>query len=159
MDSHGITPMTRPWAEKISTWHYAGAYALYSFDGSAESVEELLEGGYFAWVNGAGEPEGYFCFGTPAQIPTQEPDVYREGYLDIGLGLAPELCGQGLGGGFLAEGLAFAREQFRPKALRLTVASFNKRAIAVYARAGFAPLQEVTHRRSGMAFTVMVREE
>ena len=79
------------------------------------------------------------------------------GPLDIGLGMAPELCGTGQGGAFLEEGLKFARERFGARDLRLTVASFNKRAIRVYQRAGFAAVREAAHKRSGMAFTVMAR--
>jgi len=158
MASHSIEWMARPWAEEIASWRYAGEYELYSFDGSEACIAELLEDGYFAWLDEAGRLEGYFCFGPPARIPTREPDVYSEGFLDVGLGLAPDLCGQGLGGGFLAEGIRFARERFGAKRLRLTVGGFNERAIRVYTRSGFVPLREVAHRASGMVFTVMVRE-
>lgn len=155
MFSHTIEPMSRPWAEAISAWRYGEEYEMYSMDGSEEIVRELLEGGYYAWLNEEGRPEGYFCFGPPAQIPTREEGVYPAGPLDIGLGMAPELCGMGQGGAFLEEGLKFARDRFGARDLRLTVASFNKRAIRVYQRAGFAAVREVTHRGSGMAFTVM----
>ena len=157
MSCHTIEPMRRLWAEAISAWRYGGEYEMYSFDGSEECVQELLEGGYFVWLDAGGRPEGYFCFGTPAQIPTREEGVYPVGALDVGLGMAPALCGRGQGGAFFAEGLAFARERFGERDLRLTVASFNQRAIRVYRRAGFAAVREVTHRGSGMAFTLMTR--
>ena len=157
MTSHAIEPMRRPWAEAVSVWLYGGAYEMYSMDGSEACVQELLDGGYYAWLNKEGRPEGYFCFGPPAQIPTREEGVYPAGPLDIGLGMAPELCGTGQGGAFLEDGLKFARERFGARDLRLTVASFNKRAIRVYQRAGFAAVREAAHKRSGMAFTVMAR--
>ena len=157
MSCHTIEPMERPWAEAISVWEYGGEYEMYSADGSEACVQELLDGGCYAWLNEAGRPEGYFCYGPPARIPTREEGVYPPGPLDIGLGMAPELCGRGLGGAFFAEGLAFARERLGAGELRLSVASFNRRAIRVYERAGFAAVREVTHRKSGMAFTVMLR--
>ena len=97
MTSHAIEPMRRPWAEAVSVWRYGGAYEMYSMDGSEACVQELLDGGYYAWLNKEGRPEGYFCFGPPAQIPTREEGVYPAGPLDIGLGMAPELCGTGKG--------------------------------------------------------------
>ena len=69
--------------------------------------------------------------------------------LEIGLGLHPELTGQGLGNGFLEAGLEYARRRFTPKQFTLSVASFNRRAITVYERAGFAPFRIFTHWTNG----------
>ena len=57
--------------------------------------------------------------------------------LDYGLGLRPDLVGQGLGLEFFTAGLAFARERYRPRRVLLHVATFNQRARRVYERAGF----------------------
>ena len=56
--------------------------------------------------------------------------------LDYGLGLRPDLTGQGLGLEFFLAGLAFAHERYRPERVRLHVAAFNERARRVYERAG-----------------------
>ncbi len=40
-------------------------------------------------------------------------------------------------------GLAFARQQFAPRAFRLFVMTFNERAIRVYERAGFERVRVV----------------
>ena len=67
--------------------------------------------------------------------------IYNEPYtmysIDIGLGIKPNLCSKGLGFNFLCEGINFAKNKLLAKSIRLTVASFNKRAIKVYKRAGF----------------------
>jgi RimJ/RimL family protein N-acetyltransferase len=57
--------------------------------------------------------------------------------LDYGLGLRPDLTGQGLGLEFFLAGLGFAHERYRPEQVFLHVAAFNERARRVYERAGF----------------------
>jgi [ribosomal protein S18]-alanine N-acetyltransferase len=55
--------------------------------------------------------------------------------------MRPDLTGRGLGEEFVHAGLRFARETYSPPAFRLTVASFNRRAISVYERAGFETVE------------------
>jgi ribosomal-protein-alanine N-acetyltransferase len=65
--------------------------------------------------------------------------------MGLGLGLHPEWTGQGFGKSFLEAGLEYARRRFAPMQFTLSVASFNRRAITVYERAGFAPVRVFTH--------------
>jgi [ribosomal protein S18]-alanine N-acetyltransferase len=67
----------------------------------------------------------------------------------IGLGLRPDLTGRGLGLPFVEAGMAFAREQFGPSRFRLSIATFNERAIRVYERAGFVPLRTFDYETNG----------
>lgn len=57
--------------------------------------------------------------------------------VDIGLGIKPELTGNGLGQAFLLEILDYIRKNISVKTVRLGVASFNERAKKVYEKAGF----------------------
>jgi len=150
-----FTPMTPRSAREISRWTYPAPYDLYSFDGSAEVLEELLNGDYYQSLAG-GRLTGYACFGPSARIPTAEPETYGGDALDVGLGLSPGLCGQGRGLPFLTGALAFASEAFRPSQFRLAVAAFNRRAIRVYERAGFREQARVHHARSGAEFLLML---
>ena len=71
--------------------------------------------------------------------------------------MTPDLVGKRLGLGFVLAGLEFAEERFAPSGFRLTVATFNERAIRVYERAGFRR-KETFSSDKGDSFLVMVRE-
>ena len=134
-----LSPITRADAQAISRWSYDGPYAVY--DGNPTSVVALLEPRYLyhSVHDELGELVGYFCFGEDARVSAgRTSGLYdREDALDVGLGMRPDLTGRGLGEEFVRAGLQFADETFSPPAFRLTVATFNKRAISVYERAGF----------------------
>jgi ribosomal-protein-alanine N-acetyltransferase len=124
-------PMDDDFARAIAAWHYDGVYAFYDADQDLEDLHELLDpqgraDRYYAVVDEYGELVGFFSFNQ---------DV--NGDVTLGLGLRPDLTGKGLGQAFLASGLAFAKEKFSPETFRLSVATFNRRAIRVYERAGF----------------------
>lgn len=142
-----LRPITRADAEKISGWRYPEPYSTY--DGNPSSVPGLLDPryNYHAVFDGAEELIGYFCFGADATIPEgRKRGLYGDDALDVGLGMRPDLTGRGLGLEFVRIGLRFAGEKFSPPTFRLTVAAFNRRAVAVYERAGFNPVQEFGDR-------------
>ncbi|WP_231710683.1 hypothetical protein [Gracilibacillus suaedae] len=44
---------------------------------------------------------GFFCIGKPAQVPAGfKVGAYQEGFVDIGIGMKPELTGRGNGSSF-----------------------------------------------------------
>ena len=135
--------MSQEDAEAIAKWHYAEPYSFYDWSADVDDVRELLDPSlrgeaYWAVQDDAGELVGHFSF---------KPRGERT--LEIGLGLRPDLTGRGLGGAFLAAGLAFARERFVPELFVLAVATFNERAIKVYERAGFAHVRVYMHSTGG----------
>jgi len=134
-----IRKMTKRQAEDISTWKYDKPYSIYDMDGSKEILDELLDGSYYAVTNEKDELIGYFCFGDAAQVPggKQCGAYLGDDAIDIGLGMRPDLTGKGMGLKFLYKGLKFAKEIFSSTHIRLTVATFNKRAIKVYEKLGF----------------------
>ena len=93
---------------------------------------------YFSVRDEKGELAGFFGFKRPASDT-----------VEIGLGLHPELTGRGLGASFLAAGLDYARSRFAPARFVLSVATFNRRAITVYERAGFAAIRVYMHSTNG----------
>lgn len=150
-----IEPMTLNYANIVSQWIYPAPYSIYSFKKDDETISELMNSEYFICKDMQNNIIGYFCFGASAQIPTNEKDVYNTGILDIGLGLRPNLCGRGLGLSFLQAGMDYGNRFLHADELRLTVASFNKRAIALYKKAGFSEAAKVTHRITNKEFIVM----
>jgi len=132
-----IRAMTAEDAEAIAAWHYPGPYAFYDWAQDPDDLAELLDPGewgrrYFA-ADAAGKLAGFFVF---------KPHDNRT---EIGLGLRPDLTGQGLGARFLEAGLRFGGAE----RYTLAVAAFNQRAITVYERAGFAVIARYVHRTNG----------
>jgi RimJ/RimL family protein N-acetyltransferase len=55
----------------------------------------------------------------------------------------------------MKSGLDFAKDKFNTKQFRLTVATFNIRAIRIYEKIGFQTSQIVSYRITKNAFQVM----
>jgi len=155
-----LTPMTETVALAILHWQYPEPYALYNLkvENEAEEIRCFLDprNDYNALHDETGRLVGFCCFGQEARVPGGD---YSEEALDIGLGMRPDLIGQGFGGAFLAAILAFADQEFTPKRLRATIAMFNGRSMRVFAKAGFQPVQTFLSRsESPLEFVVMVKE-
>ena len=145
--------MTNEYAHLISQWKYDGIYSMYS--NTDDTADAFMNGDHFVCTDGLNNLVGYYCFGEDAQIPTYENNVYDDEFIDIGLGMNPHLCGNGLWLMFLKAGIEYACDFYKTTKFRLSVISFNERAIKVYKRYGFYPEREVRHLRSGEKFYVM----
>jgi [ribosomal protein S18]-alanine N-acetyltransferase len=139
-------------AQQIASWHYEAPYDFYDMDQDPGDLAELLDPQswqecYYSVFNGENKLVGFFVFKQDDQT------------VEIGLGLRPELTGKGFGLAFLNAGLLFAQGQFAARKWSLNVATFNKRAIRLYERAGFTPLNIFMHQTNGgeYEFLHMVR--
>ena len=137
-----IRQMTQADAEEIAAWRYEPPYSFYDATADEDDLRLLLdaesrEGRNFGVCDDDGTLVGFF------EYKPRAADV------ELGLGLRPDLTGRGLGVEFVEAALAFGRERFRPAAFRLAVATFNRRAIRVYERAGFEPVREYDHATNG----------
>jgi [ribosomal protein S18]-alanine N-acetyltransferase len=137
-----VAPMTAADARAILTWRYPEPYAFYSMaseDVAAELPYFLDPANAFHRVGDEqGTLVGFCSFGEDAQVPGGD---YTLPALDIGLGMHPDLTGQGNGAAFLAAILAFANQHFAPERLRATVAVFNRRSQRMFERQGFQVVQ------------------
>jgi [ribosomal protein S18]-alanine N-acetyltransferase len=143
--NYTIRPMSDSSAHAIANWQYPEPYDFYNSTADEDDLAELLDADrrgnqYYEVLDDGGTLIGSFQFKLE-----KEP-------LEIGLGLRPDLTGQGLGLAFVRAGMDFAREQFGATNLCLAVATFNQRAIAVYERAGFRPAETYKHRTNGADF-------
>jgi ribosomal-protein-alanine N-acetyltransferase len=136
-------PLTQAHAEAIALWHYPEPFSFYDWAEDPDDLAELLDpalrgDAYFAVEDEADDLIGYFSFKSRGR-----------GTLAIGLGLHPEHTGRGLGGAFVQAGLDYARSRFEPTQFVLSVATFNRRAITVYERAGFTVARVFIHSTNG----------
>jgi ribosomal-protein-alanine N-acetyltransferase len=166
-----FSPMDEATARAIHGWRYEPPYDLYDLAG--EPLPGLLlafldpQNAYYAILDNEGELVAYCCFGPDAQVPGGD---YGLPSVDVGLGLRPDLTGQGRGLGYVRAVLDFAREasaggseagdfptgEAGPPAFRVTVAAFNQRAQRVWEKAGFRIVQRFERSGDGLPFVVMV---
>jgi [ribosomal protein S18]-alanine N-acetyltransferase len=135
--------MTEADAQAIAAWKYPDEYSFYDFTSDLDDLAELLDPvtrahEYMAVDSEEGTLIGFFQYKRP-----------HDTRLEIGLGLNPNWTGRGLGGRFLEAGLDYGRRRFAPEQFTLSVATFNRRAITVYERAGFGTVRIFNHETNG----------
>ena len=153
-------PITPETARLLAAWRYPAPYETYNIGDEPAALAEMLDARspwFVAFdydpedatsadgVAREREPMGYCCFGTSAEVGwTGDPRLWTtdDQTLSVGLGMRPDLTGQGLGLSFFEAVLDFAAQRFSPPAFRLFVLPFNQRAIHVYERAGFRQIGE-----------------
>jgi ribosomal-protein-alanine N-acetyltransferase len=152
-------PMDEASARAILCWRYDPPYDVYNLDPDPKGTELgfLLDPAnhYYAVDGEDGDLEAFCCFGPDAQVPGGD---YGAAALDIGLGVRPELTGQGRGLVYASAVCDFARSTFEPAAFRVTVARFNRRARRVWEKAGFRPGQAFEREPDGLRFVVLTRD-
>lgn len=151
-----LVPMSEDYAIEIANWKYNGRYSLYSMTENEETIEELMDGKHFVFLTmDKREIVGFFCVGQSARVPLIEDDVYDEEYLDLGLGMRPDLCGKGLGYNFLLSGIEFLGNEYNTDKFRITVLAKNQRAIKVYDKIGFEQVRVARHKKTIDEFLIL----
>jgi ribosomal-protein-alanine N-acetyltransferase len=147
-----IVPMTPAYASDIVTWRYPEPYDCYDMTSANPAFIASAASGFFALL-GRDELIGFRSFGSDGQVPGGE---YDDSALDTGGGLRPDLTGRGLGREAIATGLEFGRMEFTPTAFRVTVASFNERALRVVRSLGFREVSSFGALADGRSFEILV---
>lgn len=134
-------PMTEADARSVLSWAYDPPYDFYNLEPAQieEAIGETLDGSHWSVRDAEGDLAGFLSVGPTGQVPGGCTAGVYETYpgLDIGLGMRPDLTGQGRGLDFFLACVDFVRRELHAGDLRLSVATFNERAIRVYERAGF----------------------
>jgi [ribosomal protein S18]-alanine N-acetyltransferase len=152
-----IQDMTESFVKEILLWNYEPPYDFYNNETTEETISEFMNGDYFAVVDGMNSLIGFFCLGISSQVPAgRDLNAYDENMIDIGLGLKPELTGNGLGKIFLTFILRHIENNNKlSRPLRLTVATFNKRAIRLYENVGFT--KKIIFNSNTIEFQTMIK--
>jgi len=152
-----IKNMNEEFAAEILNWKYPAPYDLYNNELNPVNIKEMLEDSYYIVVDENDRLVGYFCIGNAAKVPIGiEFGAYAEDLIDIGIGMKPELTGQGYGFTFFSFILEYVQDNDRNLPLRLTVAQFNQRAIRLYKKFGFVKIMEFN--KESTVFATMIKK-
>lgn len=135
--------MTKNHADEICfRWKYSGIYSFYNMTEDVEDLNEFLDPASWNHI--------YSVLETDELIGFYQYEK-KEGFLFIGFGLRPDLTGKGLGENFVLSGMKFLSAELgiKPEMIRLSVASFNKRAVQLYSKIGFALVDEFVQKTNG----------
>lgn len=147
--------MTKERAIDILNWDYEPPYDFYNNDVTDLAIRELVNGDYQVVVDENQDVIGFYCVGSPAQVfAGMLVGVYDQPCLDVGFGMRPDLTGQGLG----TEFCTFILNDIKglsSNPIRLTVTTFNHRAIHLYEKLGF--VKDKTFKRDEFEFITMVK--
>lgn len=153
-----FSSMNEESALSIIDWRYSAPYDCYNF--SADSIQADLqhlldlENAFFTILNDTEELEGYCSFGSDGRVLGGD---YRTDALDIGMGIRPDLTGQGLGKFYAESVVQHGMSQYGARRLRVTIASFNQRAQRVWIDLGFRPVQRFVKLGGRAKFVIMIR--
>ncbi len=128
-----VRNLTQEDARLVCAWRYDGEYSVYNYPNWEIIIEQnwglgkalVRDKEYYALVNDKDELIGHFRLKE------------HEDYIYLGVGLAPELCGLGLGDTVMQLIKQESKTQYPDKPLALEVRSFNRRAIQCYRKTGF----------------------
>lgn len=151
-------PLEKEHGLAILNWRYTFPYDYYNFDTQTfqEDLSYLLDSqnAFWAILNWQGELEGFCSFGLDGQVYGGD---YSRKALDIGMGLRPDLVGQGRGKYYAQAIVEYGLQQYGIQPLRVTIASFNQRAQRVWEQLGFEQVERFEKIGSGAEFVVMAR--
>ncbi len=151
-------PLRYEQAQRLLNWRYPPPYDRYNFatDNPQEDLRYLLDtqNAFHAILNNRGAMVGFCSFGPDGQV---SGGGYHDDALDIGLGICPDLVGQGHGKQYAAAVANYGATQYKAQRLRVTIAAFNQRAQRVWLGLGFQPVERFIKVDSEDAFVVMSR--
>ena len=155
--NYSMRPLEDRDARAILLWRYERPYNFYNPPENNKQdyyVAQFLDPElmFHVIVDLADNLVGFCSFGTDGQVTGGD---YTADALDIGLGMKPELTGQGRGREFFWTILEHT-QTFSPPRVRLTVATFNERAMQLYRRFGFEEVEQFIDVFLDVPYTVMV---
>jgi ribosomal-protein-alanine N-acetyltransferase len=134
-----IRAFTEADADDIASWHYPAPYDVYDLSEDPSLDIEMRESARWGatWFAADDAETGTLAGFLELVASESETDGATHVEVEVGLGLRPDLTGQGIGASFVQAALAFSRERWQPSAFALDVFPWNERAIRCYEGTGF----------------------
>ena len=126
-----ITSMNTSAAKQICSWKYEPPYSVYNYISYKRAAEENT-----AIVNPE-KADDYLCFWQEDILVAYVSIILKNENVFLGIGLAPQFCGKGLGSYYLQQGIEEAIKRHPDREIWLQVRSWNERAIRCYEKCGF----------------------
>lgn len=126
-----LTPMNISAVSAICQWKYPRPYDVYNYMTFEEAVisdSPLLK---------AENKDNYLCFWKDETLTAYINIYKKDDRVFLGIGVAPDLCGKGLGKAYLKQGIEKAKILYPDSELWVQVRSWNIRAIKCYESCGF----------------------
>lgn len=143
-----VRPMTEQDAGRVAAWRYRDRWSVYDLRSSADILDELHL--YWAVVDPAAEIlVGFVCVEAAARVPGLDTDSQ---FIDVGVGMHPDLVGQDSGSAFGATVLDHVAHRYPGRPLRSVIQAWNERSLRFAARLGFTDVGELVDpkdRRQG----------
>jgi RimJ/RimL family protein N-acetyltransferase len=149
-----VQPVDERDAQEIVAWNYGGPYAMYTMSAADVTMVADPASRYYTVRDDEGELVAFIAFGEEAQVPGGE---YREGPLDVGCGIRPDLTGQGLGPAIIRLAIETGEQLYGARDFRATIAAFNERAQKAAAKAGFRPVSFFERPVDDLPFVILER--
>jgi [ribosomal protein S18]-alanine N-acetyltransferase len=115
-------PLDEKSAQTILQWKYEAPYDIYNLAASdpEDTLRYLLDpqNAFYGIYRQQGQLEAYCSFGPDGQVSGGD---YSTPALDIGLGLRPDLTGQGYGSVYVNAVINFAHSTYSAEQLRVTM--------------------------------------
>lgn len=153
-----ISSLSEDNAREITSWRYDPPYDLYDLE--PRYLEGFLnpEYCYHQVLEKNGRLAGYCCFGIDAQVPGGNYHLGEPEVLDIGVGMSPDLVGQGQGMDFVSAILNYAKYQYNPGSFRVSIADFNQRSQKIFLKHGFRESHKFIREMVEIPFTQYEKE-
>ena len=148
--------MTEPERELVCAWNYQGDYEIYNMPPYREQKEQGV---------GLGNPRcgsNYYAYYDGNKLVGFTNILEEPQEVFIGIGIDPDLCGQGYGQRILRLTREISKTLYPGKPLYLEVRSWNQRAVNCYKKAGFTvdgeAFEQATMLGTGSFLRMVCRE-
>ncbi|MCS5428320.1 GNAT family N-acetyltransferase [Staphylococcus aureus] len=137
--------------EIADLWKYPEPYSFYNLTEDIEDYNEIIDPNErkdrFFSIQEDNSLIGYFCI------------EMSNNSVSLGLGMKPDLTGNGKGKEFLTYIINFIKNKYNVKKITLSVADFNTRAFKVYRNSGFVVTGESENQSNGGVYNFINMEK